>query len=456
MKKNAFIIVSIILLIIGIVCNIFINEIVSLFIFSVVSAIITFRLYTDKNSIKEIADSNTKAISFILTFILLTVLLFAVTMIGKSKIHFKTKVKEENIPVSLVAISTYDSTESDLSYQTFRTKRKDTSVVIVKNNADMIIRNSNFFKLGGESSNCDYSNTYGLNASLLSKSKSSLKLYAASITSEENCSIPLFIDDSFVEVNDTKIESKSSYNASSIVVNSSGEIKANNITVLSKGKGSSALRVLGNSKANVINSLLEASSHNSPLIYNEGITELKNVTGTSNQDRFLVLKSGEISIKESTILTSGRGEDMDHNSAIKIIGDSTLNIDNSSININKNGLYYDVSSMMIIDDADTTININNSILNFGNNIFMNVSNSKVVVNLSNEEIKGNIVNDSSSVTLKLVNSKYEGDINDTILYLDSLSVVTLTKDTVLKELHNDVANNSNIILNGHSLKVLNN
>ena len=433
------------------------NMISSLIFLTCFSCLITFKLYTKKNSIVEIAESNLKAISFVLTMILILVVLFSGVVFLKDNVKFDNKKSVDNIaPIDLVAISTYDKLETDLSFQTFTTKRKDTSVVIAKNNSEVTFRSSSFEKKGGASSNCNYSKEYGLNATYLNKASTISHLYASNIISEENCSIPLFAigENSFIEINDSKIESKSSNNSTAILVKDKGEIKGNNITVLSKGKNSPSLTIEEDSKITLLNSLLETSSHNSPIIDNSGITTLKNITGTSNQDRFLLLRKGELSLTESTILASGRGDDLKDHSAIKIIGDSKLTIKDSSININNNGLYYNVASMFKIENATSEITLENSILNTGNNTFLESNNSKIVLNLKKENITGNIINNNSDITLNLEESQYKGNINNTILYLDETSTITLTQDTILRELHNKVQDNSNIHLNGFELKIV--
>mgnify|MGYP002852344512 CR=1 FL=1 len=455
MKNKIAIIISIISLILGIVSCFLFNTIISLLLLSCFSAIITYKFYTKNSTLPEIVENNLTAISFVLTFILLTVVMFSLTMFLKENVHFNTKKTTDNIPVELVAISNYDDLNTDLSFQTFTTKRNDTSVILVKNNSEVTFRNSTFEKKGGTSSNCEYSSTFGLNSVYLNNTSTTSHIYASNIISEESCSIPLFVygENSIVEINDSKIESKSSNNSSAITTREKASIKANNITVLSKGKNSPALNTGEDTKINIVNSLLETSSHNSPIIDNSGITSLKNITGTSNQDRFLLLKKGELSLEESTILVSGRGDSLEDHSAIKIIGDSKLSIKDSSININNNGLYYNVSSMMIIEKASTEINLENSILNTGNNTFLKATDSKININLTKENIVGDIINNNSDITLNLINSNYKGNLNNTILYLDENSTITLTKNTTLKELHNKKQDNSNIILNGYELKI---
>ncbi len=455
MKKS--IILFIIFLILGMVSYIIFNTMISSIFFIISSISITYYFYTKKDTIKDITESNTKLISFVLTFILLAVVFFYISFFIKNHIDLsKNKIKDYESPVELVAISTYSESDAELSLQSYKSQMKDTSLVIVKNNSDISLRSSTLEKYEGDSTNCDYSNLYGLNALYLNKSGSHSLLNTVTITSEVKCGIPLFAagEKSIIDIEDSKVVSKSYNDTAAVSVTQGGEINGNNVTILTKGKNSPALRILDNSSINLQNSLLSTNSSNSPIIYTDGLVTLKNVTGTSDQSQMLYLKDkGEVNIESSSFLTGGRGDSIDSHSAINITGENTLRITDSTININNKNLYYEVSSMFYIKDAKTNIYLTNSSFNTGSNIFLKSINSNIKIDLKDEDIKGDIINTDSNIELNLVNSKYTGDLNGVSLTLDENSHITLTKDTTLKELHNKVEDNSNIDLNGYNLTV---
>lgn len=91
----------------------------------------------------------------------------------------------------------------------------------------------------------------------------------------------------------------------------------------------------------------------------------------------------------------------------------------------------------------------------------NSNGGNVVLKMTNQSVKGNIVIDSIS-TLDITlsdNSKYEGAINvkneakSIKLKLDKTSKITLTEDSYITSLDNEDTTNSNIDFNGYKLYV---
>lgn len=83
-----------------------------------------------------------------------------------------------------------------------------------------------------------------------------------------------------------------------------------------------------------------------------------------------------------------------------------------------------------------------------------------MLNLTNQDVNGNIVVDSiSKLTMNLTNnSSFEGTINksnegEVSIKLDKSSSITLTANTYIKSLTNEDSSNSNINLNGYKLYV---
>ena len=455
MKKS--IIIFIISLIIAVAIYLLTGNMISTVFFAISSISITYYFYTRNDSIKDITENNNKLISFVLTFILVAVALFYATFFIKGRIDLtKKKVKDYVAPVNLVAINTFDKSDAELSLQAYKSSMKDTSLVIVKDNSNVSFRNSTLEKYEGGSSNCEYSRLYGLNALFLNKAGSNTLLSTITMTSEEKCAIPLVVtgEKSVVTIEDSKIFTKSSKDTLGISTTYGGEVLANNITVLTKGKNSPALYVLEDSSIDIKNSLLETGAYKSPIMYTKGKVNLKNVTGTSNQDKILYLDNeGDVTIESSSFLTGGRGDNIKSSSAIDITGKNNLNILESTINISNKSLYFDVASIFCIHDADTNINLNNLTFNMNSNTFINAKDSKIKMEIKNSTITGDINLDNSNIELKLVATNYTGNIDNVSLELDKDSTLTLTKDTTLKSLKNEVEDNSNIEYNGFNLTI---
>ena len=146
-------------------------------------------------------------------------------------------------------------------------------------------------------------------------------------------------------------------------------------------------------------------------------------------------------------------------------GKAVFTAKNSTITTNKGDSFYVTNTTATINLENNKIVNNDSTGNFlriqkdswgrsGNN------GGIVTLNLTNQEVDGNIVVDSiSKLTMNLTNkSSFKGSINsanegEVTLSLDKTSSITLTGDTYVKSLTNADSTNSNINLNGYKLYV---
>ena len=148
------------------------------------------------------------------------------------------------------------------------------------------------------------------------------------------------------------------------------------------------------------------------------------------------------------------------------VGTSSFTAKDSKIINNKGDIIFVTNTNTVIELENNEI-INND--NTGN--FLKISASKwgtsgknggtVTLNAKNQKITGNILVDSiSTLDLSLKNgSSFAGTINNentakTInITLDSNSSITLTGDSYITSLNNEVSDNSNINFNGYKLYV---
>ena len=148
------------------------------------------------------------------------------------------------------------------------------------------------------------------------------------------------------------------------------------------------------------------------------------------------------------------------------VGTSSFTAKDSKIINNKGEIIFVTNTSTVIELENNEI-INND----ADGGFLKVTAAKwgtsganggnVTLNAINQKIAGDIyVDNISTLDLSLKNgSSYSGTINGentakTInITLDSSSTLTLTSDSYITSLNNDVADNSNINLNGHTLYV---
>ena len=148
------------------------------------------------------------------------------------------------------------------------------------------------------------------------------------------------------------------------------------------------------------------------------------------------------------------------------VGTSSFSAKDSKIINNKGEIIFVTNTSTVIDLENNEI-INND----ENGGFLKIGAAKwgtsgknggnVILNAKNQKIEGDILVDNiSTLDLSLKNgSSYSGTINSENtaqkidITLDSSSTLTLTGDSYISSLNNEVSDNSNINLNGHTLYV---
>lgn len=431
----------------------------------IVIATILFIYKIKRRRIKDIIDNNNELIIFVLSSLLVAVIMIVLVNFSVDKVtSLLGRVDDYEAPIVLDANEVFDDTEIELSTQSFKSSSADYGAVIIKNNSRVILRDSSFYKEDGDSSNVSYSNYYGLNALLLAKSGTTTKLNDCKFVVESKGTVAVFSagEKSYIEVNDSTIETKASNNSMGMVTTLGGSIKASNVTIKTKGRNSASVATNDeDGSIDISNSMLETNASNSPLFYALGNITVSNTTGVANASRMIILENnGSISLSDSTLMASGQGN-LDNSDVGGIIisgeGSSSLVAVNSSFNIHNKFLYYDIAPLFLISDTKTKIDLTNTVLSFGSSKLMVVTSSVVGFSLNEEDIEGKIILDSAStLNLSLVNSKYKGSISNdgyVSLKMDDSSSFTLTSDVYLDEFSNEDEDNSNIISNGYDLYV---
>lgn len=349
-------------------------------------------------------------------------------------------------------------------YVTKESTKQDESVYLIKDKAILTLRNSSISKTG-DTTNVENSKKVGLNSAIVSSYNSQAKIYSSNISTEAEGANALYSSGqkSYIVIEDSTIETLN-LSSSALSSISNGKIEGTNLIINTKSKYSPALQTLSNnSSISIKDSAIETNGAGSPIIYANGKISLTNTTGTANGSRIAILKNGaNVNLNQVTsIVSGGSGEENYKESGILIYSTSnkdkaTFTAIDSSLNINQNLPYYNIAPLFIIDNISTTINLTNTPLNFGSNKLMQITNSNVTLNITKEELNGEItIDDSSNLTISLKdNSKINCSLpNNTTLSLDKTSTLILNKDTYLKSLENEDLTNKNIQLNNYKLYV---
>lgn len=379
---------------------------------------------------------------------------------------------------------TVDGKEETLS-ESYETSTSDESAILVQNGGTATIDGAKVSKSGGDSSNTENSEFYGVNAGILLTENSTATIKNAQITTNAKGSNAVFSTgtNSKIYVSDTTINTTGSGSSRGLDATYGGYIEADNVTIKTLG-GSSATLATDRGEGTVIakNSNLETNGSGSPVIYSTGDISIENTTGTANGSQMVVIEGkNSATVTNSTLIASGKGNRGDTDQAGIMIyqsmsgdagqGTGTFTAKNSSLSIQESSSYYKTAPMLFITNTDAVINLNDTKLFYGSNILISCKGTSewgksgsnggnVTLNAENQELTGNIEADSiSTIVMNLNNSNYTGTINtentakSITLKLDSNSRLTLTGDSYVTALETSDTSYSNINFNGYKLYV---
>lgn len=377
-----------------------------------------------------------------------------------------------------------DGKEENLE-ENYETSNEDESVILVQNGGNATITGATISKNGGDSSNTENSEFYGVNSGVLVKSNSTATIKNATITTNAKGSNAVFSTgtDSKIYINDSTITTTGSSSSRGLDATYGGYIEADNVKIKTQG-GSCATLATDRGEGTIIakNSTLETNGAGSPIIYSTGNISISNTTGTANGSQTVVIEGkNSATVENSTLTCSGKGNrgDTDHCGVMiyqSMSGDAgegtgTFTANNSSLEIMENSDYYKTAPMFFITNTDAVINLNNTKLKYGSNTLISAKGTSewgktgsnggnISLNVTNQELDGNIeIDNISTLSMKMSSSTYSGTINgentakQIELTLDSNSKIKLTGDSYITSLNDEDETYSNIDFNGFKLYV---
>lgn len=454
----------------------------------------------NKLTLKQTLNTAGKAIIFAVIVIAITAILTAIQVVVTNKFFVQETTTtnkdfqmrpEQNgnnqgssTSVTKMGAITVDGTEKTLT-ENYEASTSDESAILVQNGGTATIDGATISKSGGDSSNTENSEFYGVNAGILVTENSTATIKNAQITTNAKGSNAVFSTgtNSKIYVSDTTINTTGSGSSRGLDATYGGYIEADNVTIKTLG-GSSATLATDRGEGTVIakNSNFETNGSGSPVIYSTGDISIENTTGTANGSQMVVIEGkNSATVTNSTLTASGKGNRGDTDQAGIMIyqsmsgdagqGTGTFTAKNSSLSIQESSSYYKTAPMFFITNTDAVINLNNTKLSYGSNILIKSigtsewgksgsNGGNVTLNAENQELTGNIEADSiSTIVMNLSNSNYTGTINSEntaksiTLKLDSSSKITLTGDSYITALETSDTSYSNINFNGYKLYV---
>ncbi len=368
---------------------------------------------------------------------------------------------------------------------TYTSQTSDESAILVSNSGKATITSATVNKSGGDSSNTENSEFYGVNSGILVQENSTATIKDTKITTSAKGSNAVFStgENSKIYISDSTITTTGESSSRGLDATYGGYIEADNVNITTQG-GSCATLATDRGEGTVIakNSTLETNGTGSPLVYSTGDITVSNSTGTANGSQMVVVEGkNSASVSDSTLTASANGNRGDTDvSGVMIYqsmsgdageGTGTFTSENSTLSITKDSDYYESAPMFFVTNTDAVINLTNTKLSFGSGTLLDVKGTdewgtsgsnggNVEFNATNQTLLGDIeADDISTVSLNLTSSSFEGSINNSnsakeiSLTLDKNSTVKLTADTYVTSLDDADTSYSNIDFNGYTLYV---
>ena len=374
--------------------------------------------------------------------------------------------------------SNYQAVEYDtnLKDQTVTSTKVDESALYINGTEKVTVENSNINKESGDSSKIENSEFFGVNAAILVQG-GNLEMTGGTInTKVKGGNALVATNDAQVTIKDTKIESTGERSARGLHATYGGNISGESVTINTEGGSCATLATdRGEGVVSCTQCTLSTKGKGSPLIYSTGKITIDNTKGTSEGAQAVVIEGkNKAEVKGGSELkcnaVPNRG-DVDQCGVMiyqSFSGDAETGTGNfickdSSIEIINTSSYFSTAPMFFITNTKASIELEKCQFTYGSNSFLSIKGTSewgkqgrnggdVSLTLTNEDIEGNFIIDNiSSLTLKLVNSKIKGTINGDnhakklAIEMDKESQITLTGNSYYTEFKNEKTDGSNLI-----------
>ena len=403
----------------------------------------------NKLTLKETLKSTETKIIFIAITILLTTILtigqiyIAQNIINKTNNTENTQMMPQEINnSSQTAEATGEKTitgETETLKEEYTTTDSDKSAILVENGGNATIEGATISKTGGDSTNTENSEFYGINSGILVTQNSTATIKNATIETNAKGSNAVFSTgtDSKIYINDSKINTTGSSSSRGLDATYGGYIEAENVEITTQGGSCATLATdRREGTVTVTNSTLTASGTGN--------------RGETDQAGIMIYQS----------MSGDAGE-----------GTGTFTATNSNLSIQANSKYYKTAPMFFITNTDAIINLKNCQLTYGSNTLISnkgttewgttgTNGGNLTLNAENQTLKGNIeIDNISTLKMNLTNSQYTGTINgeqtakQIDIEIDSNTKIKLTGNSYITSLEDEDTTYSNIDFNEYTLYV---
>ena len=377
------------------------------------------------------------------------------------------------------------NTDKTITNEEYKSSNADENAITVSNKAAVSLSNITVSKTG-DSDGGDNTSFYGTNSAVLAKDGAVVTIKNATITTDATGANGVFSyggsattnnissDGTTVNISDSTITTTKG-NSGGIMTTGGGITNAKNLTITTNGQSSAAIRSdRGGGVVNVDGGTYTTNGVGSPTIYSTADITVKNAKLISTTSEGAIIEGKNSITLENVELTDTHTKNVRSKTYKNIfiyqsmsgdasVGEANFTAKDSTIITNKGDSFY-------VSNTSAVINLtNNKIINkdsdgyflraqadaWGNS---GSNGGKVTLNLTNQEVDGNIgVDEISSLNINMTTSNFKGTIDakdgEVNLTLDKSSTITLTGNSYVTSLTNKDSSNSNINLNGYKLYV---
>ena len=447
----------------------------------------------NKKTFKETYEDKDKLIIAGLLIVILTGGMTYLSSTFKGSSNSTSGIPNSNTQNESNSKATYTSakeitTNENLDEGTYNSTTKDENAISVSGNVTSTLFNVTVSKTG-DSDGGDNTSFYGTNSAIIARDGANVTIKNANITTDATGANGVFSyggsattnnsssDGTTVNISDSTITT-SKDNSGGIMTTGGGVMNATNLTITTAGTSSAAIRSdRGGGIVTVDGGTYKTTGRGSPAIYSTADITVKNATLIATTSEGAIIEGKNSITLESVELTDTNSTLNGQSTTYKNVflyqsmsgdaatGKAVFTAKNSTITTNNGDSFYVTNTKAEINLENNKI-INNALdgnflriqkESWGNS---GSNGGSVTLNLTNQEILGNIVVDSiSKLTMNLSNgSTFKGTINNSnegevSITLDNTSSITLTDNTYIKSLTNTDSTNSNINLNGYKLYV---
>ena len=461
----------------------------------IISTIIVYLVMSrfNKKTFKETYEDKDKLIIAGLLIVILTGGMTYLSSTFKGSSNSTSGIPNSNTQNESNSKATYTSakeitTNENLDEGTYNSTTKDENAISVSGNVTSTLFNVTVSKTG-DSDGGDNTSFYGTNSAIIARDGANVTIKNANITTDATGANGVFSyggsattnnsssDGTTVNISDSTITT-SKDNSGGIMTTGGGVMNATNLTITTAGTSSAAIRSdRGGGIVTVDGGTYKTTGRGSPAIYSTADITVKNATLIATTSEGAIIEGKNSITLESVELTDTNSTLNGQSTTYKNVflyqsmsgdaatGKAVFTAKNSTITTNNGDSFYVTNTKAEINLENNKI-INNALdgnflriqkESWGNS---GSNGGSVTLNLTNQEILGNIVVDSiSKLTMNLSNgSTFKGTINNSnegevSITLDNTSSITLTDNTYIKSLTNTDSTNSNINLNGYKLYV---